>query len=225
MRAFFRCLGACGAALIPALVAVGATGSAEQIAIARKLLDQGHVEAAIDQLERSVAKDPMDAALRLNLAFAYERSGRIDEAVHNYRESISLKANNFYARNNLGVLYDRLGRYDEAIAEFQAALRSDPSNPTALRNLETAKKNKHAIDEREAIISRAKAAAMLNPNDPTRMYELARTYAAYERNDEAVASLSKAVELGYENLVQLKTDPAFVRLRGNREFELLLLNK
>jgi tetratricopeptide (TPR) repeat protein len=113
--------------------------------------------------------------------------------------------------------------YDQAIAEFQDALKNEPGNAMALKNLETAKKNKAVLQEREAVIERAEKETEAKPDDPKSAYQLARVYATYGKKEEAIEWLGKAIQKGYKDLDYVKTDPAFANIRDERNFQLLLL--
>jgi tetratricopeptide (TPR) repeat protein len=214
-----------GLLLCFALTSVAAQSAAERIAAGTKLLDEGNIDAAISEFQRAAEMDRKHGAALLNLGQAYERANRNDEAVDAYRKSIELEPRNFYAHNNLGVLYDRQGKYDEAIAEFQSALSDQPNNAMALKNLETAKKNKILMQERTNLISRAMKEVESKPQDPTPAYHLARLHASYGNQQAAIEWLGKAIQRGYRDFAYIKTDPAFVSMRDEREFELLLLRK
>jgi tetratricopeptide (TPR) repeat protein len=207
------------------LASAASQEAAERIAIGKKLLEQGKVEPAIGEFQKAAAIDPKYGAAQLNLGQAYERADRSEDAVDAYRKSIELEPRNFYARNNLGVLYSKKGMHDQAIAEFQDALKIEPNNAMALKNLETAKKNRAAVQEREAVVARAERDAAAKPNDPAPTYQLARVYATYGRKEEALAWLGKAIQKGYKDLAYVRTDPAFAGLREERDFQLLLLGK
>jgi tetratricopeptide (TPR) repeat protein len=197
----------------------------ERIAAGRKLLDLGKIDAAINEFQAAAAIDPTQAAAFLNLGHAYERANRTDDAIEAYRKSIELEPRNFYARNNLGVLYDREGKYDDAMIEFQKALDNEPKNAMALRNLETAKKNKAVVQQQNEQINGATKEVEAKPQDPIPVYQLARLYASQGKKEAAVECLRKAIQLGYKDFAYIKTDPAFVRMRDEREFQLLLLRK
>jgi len=207
------------------LASAASQEAAERIAIGKKLLEQGQVEAAIDEFQKVAAADPKYGAAQLNLGQAYERAQRSDEAIDAYRKSVELEPRNFFARNNLGVLYSKKGMHDQAIAEFQDAMKIEPKNALALKNLETGKKNKAAMREREAVIARAEKDAAAKPGDPTPTYQLARVYATHGRKEEAIEWLGKAIQKGYKDLAYVRTDPAFANLREERDFQLLLLPK
>ena len=59
---------------------------------------------------------------------------------------------------------------------FIAALQIEPGNSMALKNLETARKNKTATHEVEAQIQRAEKEAQAKPDDPQASYNLTRLY-------------------------------------------------
>lgn len=223
MRKFVGIVALHGLLLCSALVSAASQEAAERIAVGKKLLEQGKVEAAISEFQKAATIDPKYGAAQLNLGFAYERANLSDEAIDAYRKSIELEPRNFYARNNLGVLYSKKGMYDQAIAEFQDALKYEPGNAMALKNLETAKKNKAGLQEREAVIAQAQKNVESKPSDPAPAYQLARVYATYGRKEQAIEWLGKAIQKGYKDLAYVKSDPAFANLRDERDFQLLFL--
>ena len=214
-----------GLILLWAPVFAASEEAVEHNSIGATLLEHGKTDAAVAEFQKALRLDPTYLPARLNLAYAYERGGKIEEAITAYQEAIGVEPRNFFAHNNLGVLYDNNGQYDAAIAEFQSALYSEPGNAMALKNLETAKKNKAAIQERQAQIQRAEKEAQAKPADSQASYNVARLYAFYGKKELALQWLSRAVKQGYKDLAHVRTDPAFTNMRENRDFELLLLKK
>jgi tetratricopeptide (TPR) repeat protein len=192
---------------------------------ALELFQQGRLKDAIPELQKSLEKTPSDVEVRLHLAFAYDRLGSTDDAIAEYRRVIELEPNSYFAHNNLGVLYDKRGLYDEAIAAFENAARIDPKNSGASKNLETARKNKAAIQERQAQIKKAENAAAINPKDPQASFNVARLHAHYGNRELALQWLDRARRQGYKELASVKNDPAFKNLRDDRDFELILVGK
>lgn len=192
---------------------------------ALELFRQGSLREAIPELQKSLQKNSSDVEVRLHLAFAYDRLGSTDNAIAEYRRVIELEPNSYFAHNNLGVLYDKKGSYDEAITAFESAARIDPKNPGASKNLETARKNKAAIQERQAQIQKAENAASINPTDPLASYNVARLHAHYGNRELALQWLDRARRQGYKELASVKNDPAFKSLRNDRDFELMLVGK
>ncbi len=216
--------------LLTCLVPMSAARAASEDALTRneagvKLFREGKVEQAVAVLEKAVSEEGTYLPARINLAHAYERLSRFDEAIAEYRRVIALEPQNFFAHNNLGVLLDQKGRYDEAIVEFEGALKIQPGDPMALRNLETANKNKTIIQERQTQIQRAEDNARAKPKDSNASYHVARVHASYGNKDLALQWLDRSLRQGYKQTAQVKSDPAFASLREDRDFELLLLGK
>ena len=92
----------------------------------------------------------------------------------------------------------------------------------ALKNLETAKKNKAGKRSREAKILQAERETQAKPNDPQASYNLARVYAFYGKKELAYEWLTKALNQGYTDMGYLRSDPALNSIREERDFQLLL---
>jgi tetratricopeptide (TPR) repeat protein len=186
------------------------------------LLEQGTLEEAIAELRQAVEMAPAYVVAHANLAYAYERQGRSDEAVAAYRTVLELEPDNSVARNNLGALYSKHGRYDDAIREFEEVLRRDPANATATGNLDNARRNKGVVHERQEQIGRTLTVVDARPSDPRAAYDAARIFAQQGNNDQALAWLTKALDLGFDQLDFVSVDPALTGLRKDSRFSTLL---
>jgi superkiller protein 3 len=214
-------------AMLVVVLAAGHAHARSEEAIRRNnlgadLLRQGRLEEAIAEFQRAVEADPGYAAAQLNLGYAYERRDRVDDAIAQYKKAIQLEPGNVLGLNNLGVLYDKKGLYDEAIESFEQGLRIDPSNAKLRGNLENARKNKANLQEREARIADAKKQADVRPKDPRAAYNVARVYAAFNMKDQAFEWLSKALQLGFDDLQFLRDDPALADLKNDPRLTRLL---
>jgi protein O-GlcNAc transferase len=189
------------------------------------LLQQGKTSEAIDEFLKAIDLNPKNIAGRFQLAEIYKREGRLDEAIYHYEKIIKLAPQNTTAHNNLGVLYDNKGLSGDAIREFEAALAIDPQNVQAAKNVEAAKKNQSIRDERERQIAAARQTAEAKPDSPTAVYALARTYAFYGDKQQALATLEKALRLGYNDLAYVKVDAALESLRNDPDFQRLLARR
>jgi protein O-mannosyl-transferase len=210
------------------LLLLGAVSARAEEAVSERamrgveLAKQGKTNQAIDELLAAIDVDAKDNVARMNLASIYEREGRLDEAAYHYEKVLKIDPRNPTAHNNLGVLYDRKGLSGEALREFEAVLEIDSQNSLGGKNLETAKKNQAAREERERQIAAAKQAAEARPDSAKAVYNLARTYAFYGQNDEAVAWLDKALRLGFNDLAYIKADAALQGLRNDPNYQQLL---
>lgn len=88
----------------------------------------GDAEATYQQ---GVAKDPQNAACRVNYGLMLARAGRHSEAMEQLRAVLSESQ----AHYNLGSLYEQLGRRDLARAEYRRALELSPDFPEAQTRL------------------------------------------------------------------------------------------
>jgi tetratricopeptide (TPR) repeat protein len=165
---------------------------------------------------------PEYVTARVNLAYAFEQAGRLSQAIEAYERVLGQDPGHTTARNNLANLYSRSGRHEDAIRELEAILQQKPDDTTARRNLDTAKRNKSILDERDQQSARALTAAESRPSDPRAAYEVARVFAQQGDHEKALAWLDKALQLGYDQIEFLRVDPALTALRNDARFGQLL---
>jgi tetratricopeptide (TPR) repeat protein len=183
-----------------------------------ELVKQEKLDEAVVQFQQAVALDPGYAAAQQNLAYTYDRLGRADEAFAAYKRAADLDPGNPTVFNNLGVLCMKKGLNDDAIQTFEQGLKADPTNASLQKNLENARNNRGILQEREAQIADAKKLAAARPKDPRAAYGVARIYAFYRQNDQALEWLGKAMELGFDDPEGAKADPVFGDVRNDPRF-------
>ena len=82
---------------------------------------------AIAEYEKALARDPMHADARLNMATALARQGRMDQASRELTRLVDQDPDNAVARTNLGVVLIQQGKVEQARAQLEAAIRADPN--------------------------------------------------------------------------------------------------
>jgi tetratricopeptide (TPR) repeat protein len=92
---------------------------------------------AIAEYQKALARDPMHADARLNMATALARQGRMDLASRELTRLVDQDPDNAVARTNLGVVLIQQGRVDQARVQLEAALRADPNLGPAHQALES----------------------------------------------------------------------------------------
>jgi len=189
--------------------------------IGAELLRQGKLAEAMGEFRQAVTLDPGYAPAWRNLGYALDKAGQVAEAVAAYQKAVELEPE-LNAHNNLGVLYDKQGRSEQAIQEFEKALKLDPANATVRKNLETARQNQGITQERQTRIAQAQKEVEARPRDPRAAYNLARVYASFDEKDHAFTWLAKALQLGFDDLEFVKTDPVLAGLRTDPRFEQVL---
>jgi tetratricopeptide (TPR) repeat protein len=85
------------------------------------LLEQGHTEEAIPQLEKSVTLAPNSGFCRLKLGTAYLRARQLQKAQEELERATSLEPENAPAHYQLGKVYKEVHALDRAKAEFDRA--------------------------------------------------------------------------------------------------------
>ncbi len=92
---------------------------------------------AIAEYEKALARDPMHADARLNMATALARQGKTEQASRELTRLVEQDPDNAVARTNLGVVLLQLGKIEQARAQLEAALRADPNLGPARQALES----------------------------------------------------------------------------------------
>lgn len=85
-------------------------------------------------MESLAARQPGDAAVRVELGNLYMDAERWEEAVRWYREALSLRPGLPDVQTDLGACLVSAGRPAEGLAEFEAVLKGDPAHRNALYN-------------------------------------------------------------------------------------------
>lgn len=116
------------------------------------LHQQGHPDAALPHLERSIAMHPRNAGFFSNLGNALKDLGRHGDAERAYYVSIEIKPGQVEACFNLGQLQELNGDVTQATILYEQALRTDPRLAPAMERL----------------------AVLLSLSDPLRAVEYAR---------------------------------------------------
>jgi tetratricopeptide (TPR) repeat protein len=81
---------------------------------------------AVQLMERSIARAPMEALYYRNICEVYRVVGRLDEALVAGRRAASLSPNDPHVYHNLGVLHYHRLELDEAITTAERAVALDP---------------------------------------------------------------------------------------------------
>jgi tetratricopeptide (TPR) repeat protein len=92
---------------------------------------------AIAEYEKALARDPMHADARLNMATTLARQGRMDQASRELTRLVEQDPDNAVARTNLGVVLIQQGKVEQARAQLEAAVRSDPGLEPARQALDS----------------------------------------------------------------------------------------
>ena len=114
------------------------------------------------------------------------------------------------------------GQIDFEISFFERIVKRDPNFIDALAPLAEAYTQKGLHDKALQIDKRL---AKLRPEDPVVHYNLACSFALVSKNQDALQTLERAIQLGYSDFEHLRKDPDFKNLHNDPKFQSLLATK
>jgi tetratricopeptide (TPR) repeat protein len=199
------------------------------------LMVNGDYVAAIEAYRQSTLRS---AATWNKIGVAYHHLFALEEARKNYQMALTLNPRYPDALNNLAAVYDGEHNYKKAEKTYKRALKYGPDSAVAYRNLGTAYFSEGNYKEGAKAYRKA---LELNPNsfDPDQTevkeekisrrqrvaisYCLAKAYAMAGKNEEALISLRKAMDAGFNDRRLLMEDKEFAQLRTTPEFQQLIV--
>ena len=157
------------------------------------LVEQGHIDEAIDHYRESLKLRPNNPRSHYDLAIALRREGETEDAIRHYKEALRVRPNYEKAHNNLGNLLLQTGQVDEAITHLRSALEIDPDYPEALNNLGNALVQKEQVDE---AILQYKMALQIRPEYREAHFNLGGALVKAGRLDEGISNYREALKAG-----------------------------
>ena len=157
--------------------------------------------ALLEKLDRKMALDAYDKALRLNpdLVEAYYNRGMVkivlgqwEAALADYDAAIARNPNYAEAYYNRGMVKEALGQREAALVEYDAAIAQKPDYTQAYYRRGVAKE---ALGQWEAALADYDEAIRLYPDNTEAYFSRGNAKAQQERIDEARQDLEKALNL------------------------------
>lgn len=158
----------------------------------------GHFDQAIPDYTKTLELNPNDFGAYTSRGHAYFRLRKFNEALEDYTTAIELDESNAEAYANRGDAHQKLEQWKEAASDFRRAVEIDPELPRAYASAAwlMATCPDEQFRNAELGLQAAKRAIELGSEDN---FELLDTLAAAEANsdrfDDAIATVSKALEL------------------------------
>jgi tetratricopeptide (TPR) repeat protein len=162
----------------------------DQILTEMALTKSSDLPRIIDDLKKSLDKNPNCIAALNDLGVAYNTARRFQNALDCLARAVELVAKIEPVYANLGVAYLGLQRIPDGIEAFRQAVKLDPASGNAHYNLGSlygrVGRFSEAIDE-------LKEAARLDPNSGSICINRGTTYKLAGRNEEALDAFKEAV--------------------------------
>ena len=160
----------------------------------------GEVDKAIGHYQHALRLGE-SASAYANLGFAYYSAGEPAQSLAHYQKSLQLDPRSASTLRSLGDVYAKLGRrpeardaYTRAIAEGEERARINPRDGRTIALIALCEAKLGRLD---AALRHAAEAEALAPSDNEIAYKGAVVRGLAARQDEALASLTLAVALGY----------------------------
>ena len=91
--------------------------------LAENLLNDGQIDAALDQYKVIADANPEDAQTYLRISEIYRRQGKYDDALESLKKAQTMVPDALEVPYNIAVVYQAQGRYDEAVKLLQDLLK------------------------------------------------------------------------------------------------------
>jgi Flp pilus assembly protein TadD len=158
--------------------------------LARKAVEDGNLEGAVQLYQRSLALDPAPLPVTLGLADALYRSGDYRNALEAYRQALRIDPVSDEAMRGRGKTLIALDRPHEAVDQYRAVVKRLPQDHRALNGLGVALDMTGAHGEAQEQYRKAMALA---PNDVSLQNNLALSLALSRRFEQSLDILTKLV--------------------------------
>ena len=162
------------------------------------LAEYGKLDSAADHYRKALAARRDWPAAHYKLGLVLTEQGKRQEAIEEYQEAVRLKSNYSRAHKSLADELMSEGRAVEAVSHYRSVLAVKGDWVEALNDLAwilATSKEAAVRDGEEAVRLAEKACALTEHKDGQALDTLAAAYAAVGRYDEAVATVTKAIDL------------------------------
>jgi TolB-like protein/DNA-binding winged helix-turn-helix (wHTH) protein/Tfp pilus assembly protein PilF len=182
------------------------------------LMYLGRHDESIAASERLLRLDPLSPHMNAHLGLAYVLAGRNDDAISQLNKTVEQNPGYIRAYRFLGVAYLQKGETKRAVDAQRQAVALAAGSTEALSDLAHALARSGDIKQANEILEQLK-------KDAKRRFvadsEFAVIYVGLGRNDEALASLEKAVAT-HERMVTLNAEPRWAPLKDDPRFKSLV---
>jgi tetratricopeptide (TPR) repeat protein len=181
--------------------------------------DLGKFSQAIAHFEQALKIDPNYADAYYNLAIVLEKQGKINDAIDHYATALEKNPAKAEAHFNLGNIFFKQGNTDDAIAHYKAAMTIRPDFLETISNLALVNVARKDYTEALALFMDI---LKYRPDDAETHYNIACMYSRLKRKEESIEWLQKAIDKGYANWNNIKTDSDLENIRDTNAYKELV---
>jgi Flp pilus assembly protein TadD len=158
----------------------------DHLALARRLIDQGHYDVALVQLAQAAAKPSNQTEIAFLTGICHLETGVLPEAVRHFKQAIQRDARYAPAYNGMGMALARRGDHAKALPHFRRAMALDPAKTNACNNLGYTLMETGHTAEAEPVLRKCLA---MDPGFTLAGNNLAVCLARLRKDDQALALL------------------------------------
>jgi len=173
----------------------------------------GRDRDATGAIERSLRLDPLNPLIRRAAGTIEYAARRYDAAIAHLRKALAMNPRMSHAHATIGDALQLLGRLPDARAEYAA----EPVPDFRLTGLAILEYRSGRRPKAESAFSE-----LVSTQGDRVLYQQAQVLAQWERVQEALERLDRALQAGDSGLIYARNDPFLDPLRGERRFAELL---
>ncbi|MDD3287769.1 MAG: tetratricopeptide repeat protein [Alphaproteobacteria bacterium] len=185
-------LGADGVEFIEKAISLDPNAALFRFYLGNALVAAGNNEQAIEAFRQATVLQPRMHEAFYNLGNALHEVGKCQEAGEAYAKTLQLVPNHYLARNNFALMCEIDGKLEDALIELEQVVKEQPGYIDGLLNLCRVAELKGDYAKSLAV---AQQAVNLAPNNPSAYLGLGVALNRLERNEEALVSYKKALEI------------------------------
>ena len=171
-------------------------------------------DEALEAERRALDLEPLSLIINSSVGFIYYQAHRFEEAIDVLLKTLEMDETFTYARYNLAMSYAQLGRHDQAIVELRRALEMAGGRGALLY---AALGYAYGASGRRADAEQMLDMLRTSARETSPFYQ-AMIHVGVGDHDEALASLTSAVDDRFNWVVWLQTEPLFKALHGDPRF-------
>ena len=182
-------------------------------------------DEAEQEFEKAMKLDPKLFEAPYWYGRALQSAGRFQEAVKMFERASSLRPEDYQAAGFAALAYASLGMAEERDIGLRRALKLMEDrlelNPDDARAANLAAAFLARLGDLSKAVEYADRSLAIDPEDPMLLYNVACTYVALKRTDDALNCLERAVDKGFGHKEWIDHDPDLDPLRENLRFQAL----
>jgi tetratricopeptide (TPR) repeat protein len=178
-------------------------------------LKQGRIQEAIEQFQEALRIKPDFGLASDNLAKALTVKEKFQGNIPTLLRKLESHPEDFMLHFRLGNLYDLNGELTKAIYHYQEAMAIQSEYEPLLNDLGIAYAKTGAYEKSLTLFEKS---ISLDPGNNETHYIIACIYARQNKPEDAVAWLQKAIQKGYNNWRQIKSDVNLDNIRQDIRF-------